>query len=131
MTAGLEPGGVPENDPVNVLRALYRRYPYPEIRRLIERRDMMQMGPANRSMNTLRGYMDTAESPEGDSWMRSEAARGRVVQNTLDSIRNERSGGRFAGEQDPDQSQMTPEQQAQTEQTMDDIRRNRTGGRFG
>lgn len=131
INAGLDPQGVPINDPVQVLRNLYRRFPYPEIRRLIERRDAMQEGPASHSMNTFGGYMDMANSPQGDSWMRQDGMRQRVMDNTMDRIRRERPSQYFpSGEEDPDQSQMTPEQQAQAEQTMNDIRRNRTGGRF-
>jgi hypothetical protein len=131
INAGIGPDQMAVNDPTQVLRSLYRRFPYPEIRRLLERRDAMMEGPPSHGMNTLGEYMDTANSPQGDSWMRQDGMRQRVVGNTMDQIRNERTGGRFAGEgEDPDQTQMTPQQQAQAEQTMNDIRQNRTGGRF-
>jgi len=140
ITAGLEPGAVPENDPVNVLRAMYRRYPYPEIRRLIERRDMMRMGPMNRNspMNDSwarpspgnvpdRPYQDELD-PDRSQMTPEEQAE---ADRRMDEIRRSRTDGRFAREgEDPDQTQMSPEEQAEADRRMDEIRRSRTGGRF-
>jgi len=40
ITAGMEPNGMMAPDPTDALRAMYRRFPYPDIRRLLERSQM-------------------------------------------------------------------------------------------
>jgi len=40
ITAGLEPDAMMSPDPADVLRAMYRRFPYPDLRRLLERAQM-------------------------------------------------------------------------------------------
>jgi hypothetical protein len=133
ITAGMEPDAMSAPNPADVLAAMYRRFPYPDLRRLLERAQMTDWNSmaGQGNMNTLRGFTSMAESPQGDSWMRQDGMRQRVTENTMGRIRDERTGGRFAGEgEDPDQTRMTPEQQAETERRMDDIRRNRSGGRF-
>lgn len=144
ITAGMQSGMQPADDPVNVLRALYRRFPYPEIRKLIERRDMMGEGPPSRTaasdrwppapngnMNTFGGFTGMAQSAQGDSWMRSDAVGSRVMNNTLNEIRNRGGDSRFEGT-DPDRSVMSPEEQARADRQMEDIRNdpNRRSGRF-
>jgi len=130
INAGLEPGGMPEPDAAAILRELYRLFPYPGIRRLLERRDLAQEGPASRSMNTFGEFMDMANSAEGDSWMRGDMP-GRVARNTMDRIGQDRPSEYFPPEgSDPDQSQMTPEQQQRARRQMDEIRRTRDSGRF-
>jgi hypothetical protein len=49
------------------------------------------------SMNTFGGYLDNARSAQGDSWMRGDMT-GRVMDNTMNRIRETRTGGRFEGQ---------------------------------
>jgi hypothetical protein len=130
ITAGLEPDAMAAPNPADVLRAMYRRFPYPDLRRLLERAEAMNMQQMSPNMNTLGGFMDMADSDQGDSWMRGGPVRQQVVDQTMQGIRDTRGGQRFPMEgQDPDTSRVSPEVEASIPGRMDALRE-RSGGRF-
>lgn len=128
ITAGLEPDAMMSPNPTDILAAMYRRFPYPDLRRLLERAQMTDynamarqesagppmggMGMPAGGMEPMGGMPQSPDDPMTDSWMRD------------DDI-----GGRIEGF-DPDRSTLSPEEQADVERRMDDVRRDRTGGRF-
>ena len=133
ITAGLEPDAMMSPDPADVLRAMYRRFPYPDLRRLLERAQMTDynamasqesagppmggmggpmggMGVPAGGMEPMGGMPQSPDDPMADSWMRDDDIRGRIEGF------------------DPDQSFGMP--QGEAEERLGDIRDERTGGRF-
>jgi hypothetical protein len=129
ITAGLAPGDMMGPDPADMLAAMYRRFPYPDLRRLLERaqmtdyRAMAQQQPTG-GMGGMESMMDPAAMATGQGGMtRGQQADAARLQGQADRMLPEGS--------DPDQSSSGPAGRADVESRMGDIRDSRTGGRFG
>ena len=114
ITAGLEPDAMMSPDPADVLRAMYRRFPYPDLRRLLERAQMTDYNAMARQEAEAPMQMgsmpQSPDSPMADSWMRDDEMRGQIegfdsdqtfgitqgeAEDRLGGIRENQGGSRF------------------------------------
>lgn len=134
ITAGMEPDAMAAPNPSDVLAAMYRRFPYPDLRRLLERSQQTDWNSMARHADAAQ-YQGQADRmmQEGQDPDRSNVGPQRAagIEENLGGIPRDQGGGRFPMEgEDPDRSRLSPEEQAETEQRMETIRRDRSGGRF-
>lgn len=140
ITAGLEPDAMMSPDPADVLRAMYRRFPYPDLRRLLERAQMTDYNAMARQEGMTRGQQADAARLQGqadrflgegsDPDQSSIGPDGMAdIERRMGNIRGRQGDSRFEGS-DPDRSVMSPSEQADVERRMGDVRRDRAGGRF-
>jgi hypothetical protein len=148
ITAGLEPDAMMSPDPADVLRAMYRKFPYPDLRRLLERAQSTdynamarqdapaQMGgkmggmqpPMGGGMGGMMG--GGMESMMDPAQMAEQINQGGMTRGqTADAARLQGQADRMLGEgADPDQSSVMTTDEA--ENRLGAIRDERTGGRF-